>query len=78
MLGVRSSKGEDSPDSYDALQEYVDWCTEITINLMERQENEAAKQVLEQVDHTLRTGISQKHPNLLYKINYRFAELANS
>ena len=78
MLEVRARKGEDSPDSYDALEDFVSKCTEIVVSLIDRQEHEAAKQVLEEVDQVLQTGINQNYPNLLYKISYRFAELANA
>ena len=78
MFEVRAGTTEDSPAAYEALEEFVSSCTEIAVNLIDRQEHEAAKQVLQQADQVLRTGIPQKHPNLLYKISYRFAELANS
>ena len=78
MSATLEKKGEDSPESYEAIEYFVSQCTEIAVNLIDRQESEAAKQVLEQVDQVLRTGIKQNYPNLLYKISYRFAELANS
>ena len=53
-------------------------CTDIAVSLIDRQESEAAKQVLEEADKVLRKGINQNYPHLLFKISYRFAELANS
>ena len=58
MLEVRARTGEDSPDAYEALEHYVTSCTEIAVNLIDRQEHEAAKQVLGQAENVLRTGIS--------------------
>lgn len=48
------------------------------MGLIDRQETAAAKEVLQQADQVLRSKISKRHPNLQYKISYRFAELANS
>ena len=78
MLAVRDSKGEDSPDAYEALDQFVTTCTEIALGLIDRQEHASAKEVLQQADQVLRSQISKRHPNLQYKISYRFAELANA
>ena len=50
MLAVRDSKGEDSPDAYEALDEYVTACAEIAVGLIDRQEHASAKEVLQQAD----------------------------
>ena len=46
MLAVRDSKGEDSPDAYEALDEYVTACAEIAVGLIDRLEHASAKEVL--------------------------------
>ena len=70
-------KGSDDPEIVEALETFVEKSIDAAQYLLDKNEHEDAGRVLEDAAAVLKNEISTSYPRLLFKINYRQAELQN-
>jgi len=73
-----NKRGAEDEETIAAVEFYTEKSCETATYMMDKGEHEDAGKVLEECVRVLKSEVRANYPRLLYKINYRLAELQNS